>query len=128
MGFYLLFPFLINDLRSTWAWKLILSLLAAMPLIAVCSFFDLRPFDAGHIGLTSTGLLYTNPIARLFEFTLGMSAAVLWNSYRDRIGQTSQHRSYLGQVLSADGPLRGQTAGRKHLTIGEACGFSIGSD
>jgi hypothetical protein len=31
-------------------------------------------------------------------------------------------------VLSGHGPLRGQTAGRKYLTVGEACGFSAGSD
>jgi transposase-like protein len=45
------------------------------------------------------------------DFAVSTSTAVIW-----------------GQVLSADGPLRGQTAGRKHLTIGEACGFSVGSD
>jgi len=34
----------------------------------------------------------------------------------------------LGQVLSGNGPLRGQTAGRKHLAVGEACEFSAGCD
>lgn len=89
LGFYLLFPLLINDLRSTWAWKLIPSLLAAMVLIAICTVLDLPPFGAGHTGLTSTGFLYTNPLARLFEFMLGMSAAVFWKNYRKTIGRTN---------------------------------------
>jgi Acyltransferase family len=47
LGFYLLFPLLINDLRSTWAWKLIPSLLAAMVLIAICTVLESSSFRRG---------------------------------------------------------------------------------
>src|ERR1700730_15517731 len=40
VGFYLLFPFFIRDLQSTWGWKLILSLLPAIALIAFCILLD----------------------------------------------------------------------------------------
>jgi peptidoglycan/LPS O-acetylase OafA/YrhL len=90
VGFYLLFPLLIYNVRSTWPWKLSLSLLAVMALVALCSVLDVPEFDVQNPSIiSSTGLLATNPIARLFEFTLGMTAAVLWNRYRDRIEQTN---------------------------------------
>jgi peptidoglycan/LPS O-acetylase OafA/YrhL len=89
VGFYLMFPFLINNLRSTWGRKLALSLLAALLLIAVCVMLDLPSFDPNHKGLTSTGLLYTNPLARLFEFVLGMVAAVWWKTYRQRVDNSN---------------------------------------
>jgi peptidoglycan/LPS O-acetylase OafA/YrhL len=100
VGFYLLFPFLIYNFRSTWAWKLALSLLPAIALIALCIVLDPPPFDSEHTGLTSTGLLYTNPLARLFEFTLGMSAALWWNNYRNRIDQTKAMMWTLIEVMS----------------------------
>jgi peptidoglycan/LPS O-acetylase OafA/YrhL len=81
VGFYLLFPFLIHNLQSTWSWKLIFSLFSAIALIALCSLLDPPPFDMNHTGLSSTGLLYTNPLARLFEFVLGMTAAVWWKTH-----------------------------------------------
>jgi peptidoglycan/LPS O-acetylase OafA/YrhL len=42
----------------------------------------------------------TNPLARLFEFTLGMSAAALWNRYRNRIEHTNAMVWKLIEVMS----------------------------
>jgi peptidoglycan/LPS O-acetylase OafA/YrhL len=87
--FYLMFPVLIADLRLTWARKLVLSLTAAVGLICLCMFLDPPPFDMNHTGLSSTGLLITHPFARLFEFVLGMSAALLWKSCQIGTGRSA---------------------------------------
>jgi peptidoglycan/LPS O-acetylase OafA/YrhL len=85
LGFYLIFPLLIRDLKATVALKLGLSLLLAGAVIAICAILDPHPFDMQHVGLSSTGLIYINPAARLFEFVLGMSAAALWQTHRKHI-------------------------------------------
>lgn len=73
-GFYLLFPVLILGLGTTWWWKLPLTLLIALSLVALCYLVPMHPGMA-------LGIYMVNPLARLFEFTLGMCAALLWMRY-----------------------------------------------
>jgi peptidoglycan/LPS O-acetylase OafA/YrhL len=81
-GFYLLFPLLIHRWSRSWWWKLPL----AAALSAVMIFLGNRPGVPAFAlptsdqldRVTAVGLVYTNPLARLFEFTLGMSVALLW--------------------------------------------------
>jgi peptidoglycan/LPS O-acetylase OafA/YrhL len=87
-GLYLMFPLLIASVRSNRA-RLVMSLTAAAALIALCVFLDPPPFDMEHTGLSSTGLLAMNPFARLFEFVLGMSAALLWKTRQLGTGRRS---------------------------------------
>lgn len=68
--FYLMFPLLIFNFSRTWWWKLILSFLAAMLMLAATSVFDVSEWLA----------LYQNPLARLFEFVTGMCAALAWQT------------------------------------------------
>jgi peptidoglycan/LPS O-acetylase OafA/YrhL len=81
-GFYLLFPFLIHRWARTWWWKLPLAAALAALFIflanrpGVLPFADAQPDTLDRI--TAVGLVYTNPLARLFEFTLGMTVALLW--------------------------------------------------
>jgi peptidoglycan/LPS O-acetylase OafA/YrhL len=75
-GFYLLFPLLIHRFDRTWHWKLLGCVLLAAGLVAVCQVRDL-PHTAAS-GPTANGLLYVSPLARVFEFCLGMCAARLW--------------------------------------------------
>ena len=82
-GFYLLFPLLVWRFDRTWHGKLLLCLLLAAGLIAVCQLGEL-PYQAA-AGPTANGLLYMNPLARVFEFGLGMAAARLWARLRPRV-------------------------------------------
>jgi len=78
--FYLLFPLLIYAWRRTWPWKLALSI---APLIAIVAFVNHEDDFALAI------LPYIHPLARLFEFTLGMTAALVWRALarRPRMGR-----------------------------------------
>lgn len=76
--FYLVFPLLIVAFARTWWWKLALAAAIAGGLIAICTMAELPVFTSLDDGITTTGLIYISPLARLFEFILGMSAAVLW--------------------------------------------------
>ena len=76
--FYLSFPFLINNFGRTYKYKLCGSFLLVIILIFVCTYSTLTPE-------LRTGILYINPLSRLFEFILGMSTAFLWENYHDHI-------------------------------------------
>ncbi|MGI4850268.1 MAG: acyltransferase family protein [Janthinobacterium lividum] len=73
--FYLLFPFLLHTgrarLRACFFGTLLL-----VAALAVASYLGHLPsWQTTHDHLSATGLLYTNPLARLAEFVLGMLAA-----------------------------------------------------
>nr|WP_249141727.1 acyltransferase [Bradyrhizobium diazoefficiens] len=70
--FYLAFPLLIASLAQTWWWKLPCTLAITFALIAISTYLGLGSFTSPDWSLTATGLIYANPLARLFEFTLGM--------------------------------------------------------
>jgi peptidoglycan/LPS O-acetylase OafA/YrhL len=88
IGFYLLFPLLIRGLPDTWWWKLALTLGLAWGMVAACDLLHLPQFPGE--GVISLGLLMPNPLSRLFEFTLGMCAALFWTAHFSRI-----HLSYV---------------------------------
>ncbi|SAL59792.1 lipopolysaccharide biosynthesis-related membrane protein [Caballeronia peredens] len=80
MFFYLMFPLLLINIRRTWYLKLA-GAAAVVALIIVGVTAMHLPADGGVQDLTVSSMLYTNPIARLFEFCLGMSTWVLWDRY-----------------------------------------------
>jgi len=65
MGFYLLFPLLIRTFRRTWALQLGITLTVVLGIV--------RLSDTAHL----LALLST-PLMRMFEFVLGMTAALAW--------------------------------------------------
>jgi peptidoglycan/LPS O-acetylase OafA/YrhL len=94
MFFYLVFPLLIIAWRRSWWWKLPLALLPAIGLIWACDRFNIPIPGAGREwSITTTGLVYIHPLARLFEFTLGMSTALF---YRGTIGRIREFASRPG--------------------------------
>ncbi len=80
--FYLCFPFLIRDFENTWRVKLAGSFLLVVLLILIGNALGLPRYDPATPGITSSGLVYVNPLGRLFEFVLGMSGTVLWRRLR----------------------------------------------
>ncbi len=68
---YLLFPFILYRFERTWPVKLLVFFLLVIGLILFCRIGDFSPL--GGAGTPAClGLVYINPLARLFEFTLGM--------------------------------------------------------
>lgn len=85
--FYLAFSVLIHNWHRTWPLKFLLSLATLVALIFLCSIFDLPAYadpSKGHDGLmvTQHGLIYINPISRIFEFVVGMVVATIWKKAR----------------------------------------------
>jgi peptidoglycan/LPS O-acetylase OafA/YrhL len=96
-SFYLAFPFLIHRWARTWWWKLALAAALAAGMIALANVLHTPPFTGNNMRtLVSTSLVYVNPLARLFEFTLGMFAALAWKTLAGK----SPHR-ILGTLLEA---------------------------
>ena len=79
-AFYLAFPLLLVNIRSTWHWKLIGSALVAGAMILVLKAFHL-PAYGGINEVSLESATYTNPLIRGFEFCLGMATWVLWDRY-----------------------------------------------
>lgn len=78
IGFYLAFPFLIRSFESTWPWKLAACFIASLAIGLLASRLGL-PFYSGGKDVVVQGLVMVNPAARIFEFCLGMTAALLWS-------------------------------------------------
>jgi len=57
----------------TWHWKLLLSFLLLIAIFDYCRFLNIAAGKAG--GISYVGLAHINPLSRLFEFALGMTAA-----------------------------------------------------
>ncbi|MCX5515309.1 acyltransferase family protein [Kaistia algarum] len=82
MFFYVAFLLLVIRFERSWHYKLILS---ALPVVALCMLGDamgLDPREVANDQISTAGLLYINPLARLFEFVLGMCIALLFNRLR----------------------------------------------
>jgi peptidoglycan/LPS O-acetylase OafA/YrhL len=80
--FYLAFPLLLWRWDSTWKWKLPLTALPIVAIILAAPSLDLpvhnAPGTAEGAAVTLQGLLYNHPVARIFEFTLGMLVGLAW--------------------------------------------------
>ena len=78
LGFYLCFPLLVINWRRTWHWKLCGTLLLVGLLIALGNAGVFLTTEPVAEGIRNIPVLNVHPLFRLFEFVLGMSAAVLW--------------------------------------------------
>lgn len=80
--FYLAFPLLLWRWESSWKWKLPLTALPIAVVIFLAPTWNLpvhnAPGTVEGAAVTLQGLLYNHPIARIFEFTLGMAIGLAW--------------------------------------------------
>ncbi len=97
--FYLTFPFLLHHLERTWFLKLPFALLCAVGLVNVANAWQLPLLDETSQGLTMEALVYINPLARWFEFVLGMTAALAWR----RIDMRVRFGPWTGTMLEVAG-------------------------
>ncbi|MGH2758782.1 MAG: acyltransferase family protein [Actinomycetota bacterium] len=79
--FYLLFPLLIRGRGWAWIGKAGGALAVAIGMIVLADGFLLSLPD----GVDVAGLVYNHPLARLWEFTLGIGAASVWRRLSHRI-------------------------------------------
>ncbi|HET8629326.1 MAG TPA: acyltransferase [Thermomicrobiales bacterium] len=93
--FYACFPLLIARWRRTWAVKLGLALGLALTAVLVANY-GLHRLPTG---VTVTGLVYNFPLARLWEFTLGIATARLWRHLRPRLS-LSRFRGTLLELVA----------------------------
>jgi len=86
VGFYLLFPLLIWKWKKTWWFILPLTLIIAVAA-AVFSKYAQLPIDdpTKPWAVSATGIVYVNPLSRLFEFAVGMTAALLFQRTAHKI-------------------------------------------
>jgi peptidoglycan/LPS O-acetylase OafA/YrhL len=80
--FYLMFPFLVRDWSTTWRLKLAGSAAIAVVLFVVCTCLQSYGTHSSPLAV-SHALLYVNPLARLFEFVLGMATALAFLKVRN---------------------------------------------
>lgn len=76
MGFYVLFPLMVRDFARSWWWKLAGTALLTVGILTSANVLGLQQSKDG--GISAISLAYTHPLTRLFEFTLGMTAALFW--------------------------------------------------
>jgi peptidoglycan/LPS O-acetylase OafA/YrhL len=83
-GLYLFFPLLIYQWRRTWHWKLLATLGVALGLVVFCNLRS--PYIDRDV---APGLLYYNPLSRLFEFAVGIATYQLCRRWQHvRLGRT----------------------------------------
>lgn len=74
--FYLLFPWLQKSLERSCLPILAGALFLSVLLICICENIGLRDFDLSHPSVKS--IIYINPLCRLLEFVVGMTAAIIF--------------------------------------------------
>lgn len=74
--FYLSFPLLIKNFEQTWHYKLAGSFLLIVLMASIANFCHLPPFS--DTAASVHGMMYVNPLSRVFEFVLGMTVALAY--------------------------------------------------
>jgi peptidoglycan/LPS O-acetylase OafA/YrhL len=92
MFFYCLFPLLIHRWNRSWWWKIALSAFAAFGLIRYASLSGLPNESPAEI-LSIEALVYISPLARLFEFVIGIGACSVWLRARPFLSTLSRSQS-----------------------------------
>ena len=81
--FYLMFPLLVCTMRKRWYIPLCIAAASLISLICVANYLQLPEFDRTALSVQS--LIYINPLARLLEFAVGMTAALVFYRFLSRL-------------------------------------------
>ncbi|WP_332774163.1 acyltransferase family protein [Pseudomonas sp. ESBL1] len=92
MMLYCFFPLLFPGIRKNWVWKILAALCMLVLMTWIGSFF---PVKGGAQEIDSTSFTYAFPLARVFEFCLGMTAWVAWDRVRGQIKDGFVYRTGL---------------------------------
>jgi peptidoglycan/LPS O-acetylase OafA/YrhL len=89
--FYAMFPFLITRWQRWWPQIFLLLGSIVVITITLSNVFQLPPAD-DYPGIGMLGILYFNPLVRVFEFTVGIAVAkiVSWPALKELKLETSQ--------------------------------------
>jgi len=122
LAFYLLFPILLWEQKKNWWAKLLLAALVVVGFVWFGAGAQLP--DSGKCsGLTVKGLMYINPLVRVFEFVLGMTCATLWAKIKDKqispklltvleVGCITLIVAYVANIFNLVEPLKASAPGR----------------
>lgn len=104
MFFYLAFPLLLYKWDESWLLKLVFSGALLIILIAVTNIFSLPDYgdpNTGSDGLlvSKHGLLYINPLSRIFEFIFGMCIAQVWRKNKSTSSASSATLYELSAII-----------------------------
>ena len=99
LAFYLAFPFLLTYARR-WHFRILLPALAIVVALIFWSYSAALPmWDTAHDHLSSTGLLYSNPLARFAEFLVGMAIAFLFLSRQSQRSTSHRYGTIIEMVI-----------------------------
>lgn len=91
--FYLAFPFILYKWEKTWLIKLGLSATLIIVLAIIANTLQLPiyggPDSPDGFRATQHGLLYINPLARIFEFIFGVFIATIWKKRQKLASQNA---------------------------------------
>ena len=95
--FYCCFPFLSLGFKRRPVLTLLGSFLVAATFLYISRYF---PLPANHAAqVTSFGLVYVNPLVRLFEFAIGIATARLYFRYQSRLSQITARTAFALEAL-----------------------------
>ncbi|MBN1828984.1 MAG: acyltransferase [Deltaproteobacteria bacterium] len=97
-GFYLFFPFLLWRWSESWRWKLACALAISLTAVALCNYVGFPAGWEGGVGFV--GVVAISPATRLFEFALGMAAALLFLQ-TDNVPGSKGHRATVAEAWLA---------------------------
>jgi peptidoglycan/LPS O-acetylase OafA/YrhL len=85
--FYLVFPVILYNWHKSWLLKLLFSGMVLISLMVLSNFLNLPDYGSPLVGsngllISQHGLIYINPLSRIFEFVFGMCVAFTWSRVR----------------------------------------------
>jgi peptidoglycan/LPS O-acetylase OafA/YrhL len=93
MFFYLIFPLALYKWSTNWKYWILGSVGVIAGLIILCNLFDIPSYIEYYPGLTTAVLFHQGPLARAFEFLLGMTIGLFFLDDYAGLGRISQKSS-----------------------------------
>jgi len=87
--FYLIFPLFIYKWHSTWHWKLLTTFLLLIGMIILSKVFD----------IDTIGMVYINPLSRIFEFSLGIATCSLFKVLKNNANNMAFSQATFMEVI-----------------------------